>query len=588
MLPQILVDYRSKRVPSGTPVPLGESRSTCTYRYSGRVLTLKEILSKPEILDKLTRPQLKDLLDKLQHGAEAVLGHSNRKRWPGPADMAVELSKATRSPWVRAAHLNVLEDLLVDLVEGRKQRALVSTAPRHGKSELISFWFPIWLLVRDPSTKIILCSHTADLAAHFGRRIRNYIESNQEELGIHFPEVGTRRTTAAHRWELEEGGGLMTAGVGGPIVGRGAHALIIDDPIKNAEEARSEVIREKHMQWWQETAIHRLEPGGFVVIVATRWHYDDLLGRLHKLSDTGEGLPFDILNLPALAEENDPLGRIVGDPLWPERFDLAALEDIRKGMTPYGWSALFQQRPTPEEGGAIKRSWWRYHQSDPQVLHDEADVVIQSWDTAFKDLAKSDYTVGQIWARKGADFYLLDQYRARTDAPTTIQKIQEFAAKYPKARAKLIEDAANGPAIYQMIHRKTPGVILVKTKGKSKDTRLSAVAPLIEAGNVYIPEESVGHWIAEFKEELSAFPNGVNDDQCDATSQALNYLAPGGHHALLDLLKPAVEPPPATPVDLQARMFRDTIKRKMELDEKRRFTASNPDWLRQPRRTSMW
>jgi len=396
--------------------------------------------------------------------------------------------------------------------------------PRHGKSELISFWFPIWLLIRDPSTKIILCSHGLDLAAHWGRRVRDFLKEHGPEFGI----TVKSDTKAANRWELEQGGGMITAGVGGPIVGRGANILIIDDIHKNMEEATSDIIRENVVNWYPNTALHRLEPGAGVVIVATRWHYDDLIGRLEADSISGAGQKFDIINLPALASEEDPLERDVGDPLWPFRYDKEALLEIKKGMTPFGWSALFQQRPTPEDGGAIRTEWWRYW--DDSNKPTEFDQVIMSWDLAFKDLKKSDYTVGQVWGRKGPNFYLLHQLRDRMDAPTVIHQMRHLVGLYPEAGAKLIEDAANGPAVYQMLRGSVSGVMLVKAK-KSKDARLSAVAPMIQAGNVFIPSTDKAGWVKDFIFECSAFPNGVNDDQVDALSQALNFLMPSGQYA---------------------------------------------------------
>jgi predicted phage terminase large subunit-like protein len=472
--------------------------------------------------------------------------------------MAVELSTLNRERWNRAAHLDLIADNLHDLITGAKSRLMVSLGPRHGKSELISFWFPIWILIRDPSTKIILCSHTAELAAGWGRRVREFIN----EFGADYGLTLDKSSKAAHRWSLEQGGGMITAGVGGPIVGRGANVMIIDDIHKNREEASSDVIRQKVVDWWSGTAIHRLEPGAPVVMVATRWHWDDLIGQLEQLSNSGEGQKWEIINLQAIAGEDDPLGRDVGEALWPDRWDIDKLKEIKKGMTPFDWSAIFQGKPTPDEGGAIKSGWWCYW--DPSTLPPEFDQLIQSWDLAFKDLKKSDYTVGQVWGRKGANYYLLYQVRQRMDAPTTIAQFRHIHGLYPKALHKLIEDAANGPAIYQMLKNELPGVQLIKAK-KSKDARLSAVAPLIQAGNVFLPDPKTTPWVSDYVFEHSAFPNAPNDDQVDATSQALNYLSPMGQLSHSSTFKGAMKlPEAATTEELYAQQFHSQIKKNLK------------------------
>lgn len=380
--------------------------------------------------------------------------------------------------------------------------------PRHGKSELTSHWFPVWYLDHFPDRNIILTSYEADFASNWGRRVRNSILEHSDQLRVRISED----SAAANRWVTTEGGGMVTAGIGGPITGRGAHVLIIDDPVKNAEEAHSKTYRDRAWEWFISTAYTRLEPGGSVIIVMTRWHEDDLVGRVLSMTDE----VWEEVKLPAIAEENDPIGRKPGEALWPERYDENELKRIKNTVGSYVWNALYQQKPSPAEGGIFKRSWWKYYSEPPG----EFDEIIQSWDMTFKDTDTSDYVVGQVWGKKGANKYLLDQVRAKMDFPTTIQALRNLSAKWPKARAKLVEDTANGPAVIATLRKEIPGLIPVTPQG-SKEARAYAVSPQVEAGNVYIPDPRRCPWVNDFIEECAAFPNGANDDQVDAMTQAL-------------------------------------------------------------------
>lgn len=488
--------------------------------------TLKDLMLDPKRIHELTTPQLSGILAQA-NVALKMYGQGLSQVHASPAEMAKHLSKGA---WQSAKHLETLNDWLVDLDAGRRKRIMVSMPPRHGKSELISYWYPIWLLAKNPKCKIVLASYEEQFATLWGRRVRRAIMEWGHLYGLELDGS----STAADNWSLVSGGGMFSTGAGGALTGRGAHVLIIDDPIKNAEDAASETMREKLWDWFQTTAFSRLEPGGYVVIVGTRWHEDDLIGRLERAArvdehGNSEGLPWDILKFPALAEAGDPLGRALDEPLWPMRFDDVALATIRKGYTAYNWSALYQQNPTPEDGGGVKRRWWNYYEVPPA----EFDTVIQSWDLAFKDLKASDFTVGQVWGRKGAQFYLLHQVRARMNSPEVIAAIRNLTRLFPRAIGKLIEDKANGPAVIQTLQKDVLGIIPVKVKS-SKDARLQAVMPMIEAGNVYLPGrrkpdgtyEPLANWVSDFIEESAAFPNGTYDDQVDAMTQSLSYLQP--------------------------------------------------------------
>lgn len=468
----------------------------------------------------LTLPQLADLVQRLRElAASQGVGSS---AFEDPASFA---SYFSQGKWFKAPHLDLLSERLAALENGTAKvpRLIVNMPPRHGKSELISFWFPLWLLARKPNRRIILVSYEHDFAASWGKRVRDWIRDNGKEAALSLDPY----STAAHRWFLTGGGSMTSAGAMGPITGKGGDVIIVDDPIKNDEEAASEVMREKMWNWFQSTLFTRLEPGGFLVTLGTRWHEDDLLGRLERDSlvnpETGEraGLEYEVLKLTATAIQNDPLGRPEGAALWPERYPVEKLVEIRKGLSPYHWSALYQQTPTPEEGNAVKRSWWKYWTILPDF-----DVMIQSWDLAFEDMEKSDYCVGQVWGRRGGEFYLIDQIRKRLNAPEVISAIKKWATQYPRAVGKIIEARANGPAVVQILQRDLGGMIPVKPKG-SKDARLQSVIPLIEAGSCFIPPPDKAIWVGDFIEECAAFPRARHDDQVDAMVHALRYLQPG-------------------------------------------------------------
>ena len=442
-----------------------------------------------------------------------------------PASLA---SYVSRGQWdARPRHLRLMSQKLATLMyrsrtQGIPGRLIVQMPPRHGKSSLISHWTLVWAFENWPDISIILCSYEADFAARWGRKVRDTIDQYGPKRGGPLTVELDPSSTAASRWATTAGGEMVAVGAGGPITGRGAHLLIVDDPIKNGWEAHSEAYRERLWEWWTSTAYTRLEPGAVAVIVMTRWHTDDLVGRiLREAEEDPNADQWEVLSLPAIAEpppgqEVDAVGRRAGEPLWPERFDEKELLKIRRSIGEYNWSALYQQRPSPAEGGILKRSWWKFYKQPP----DHFDEIIQSWDMTFKDTKGSDYVVGQVWGRKGANKYLLDQVRDRMDFPKTVEAFLRLTEKWPQAAAKLVEDKANGPAVIATLQSRVPGIIPVQPQG-SKEARVHAVTPDIEAGNVYLPEPSIAPWVKDFIEECAAFPNGAFDDQVDAMSQAL-------------------------------------------------------------------
>jgi len=427
-----------------------------------------------------------------------------------PAHLAWTVSEGR---WFPYEHLLFLNRKLVDVAAGRIKRLIVSMPPRHGKSELVSRYFPAWYIGTFPDKRIILVSYEADFAATWGRKARDLLEEHGPSLfGIRV----SGNSSAANRWDIEgHEGGMVTAGVNGPITGKGADIGIIDDPVKNDQEAMSVTYQERTYEWYKSTFRTRIQRDGAIILIMTRWHENDLAGKLLAAQEA-EGEKWEVVSLPALAEEDDPLGREFGQPLCPDLFSKDALESIKKAVGSYWWASLYQQRPSPAEGGIFKRNWWQYYRRLP----DKFDEIIQSWDMTFKDTKTADYVVGQVWGRKGANKYLLDQVRDRMDFPATIQAVRTLSAKWPQAKAKLIEDKANGPAVIATLKKEISGLIPVEPQG-SKESRAWAVSPEVEAGNVYLPDPSIAPWVHDFIEECAAFPNGANDDQVDAMTQAL-------------------------------------------------------------------
>lgn len=405
-------------------------------------------------------------------------------------------------------YLAYIQKLLDKVTSGEIKRLLIFLPPRHGKTELTTIRYAVWRLEQNPELRIIIGAYNQILANKFSRKARR-IASQRIAM--------SRDRVAVEDWETAAGGGIRAIGVGGGITGQGGNLIIIDDAVKSREEAESATYRERCWDWYTDDLYTRLEPGGSIIVINTRWHEDDLSGRILNSEDAPN---WTVVSLPAFAEENDPLGREVGQALCPERFDEVALLGIKTVLGSYAFNALYQQRPAPAEGGMIRRGWWKFYRENPS----EFDEVIQSWDMAFKDSKSSDYVVGQVWARKGADKYLLDQVRDRIDFPATLMSVKMITAKWPDAHAKLVEDKANGPAVISTLQHEVAGLIGVEPDG-SKEARVAAVSPDIEAGNVYLPDPSIAPWVLDFVEECAAFPNGAHDDQVDAMSQAIRRLS---------------------------------------------------------------
>lgn len=430
-------------------------------------------------------------------------------------------------------HHLLLAYYLEQVYLGNITRLLVFMPPRHGKTELVSKNFPPWAMGKDPDMQIMLASYGQELADDLGEAVRDKMAGDVHQAV--FPGSKIRSDNAAKkRFRVENGQGTFFAtGIGGPATGRGFHIGVIDDPVKNQEEADSEVIQERNWNWYRtvfRTRIAKRSPkrpnGGAIVVCQTRWNMNDLSGKLlQAMKEDGE--QWVVLELDAMPEteeeaRRDPLGRKVGEPLWPDAFPVQDLVAVKKAIGSRAYTALFKQRPSPDEGGIVKRGWWKYY----KVVPAKFDEIIESWDMAFKDVDSSSFVVGQVWGRLGAEYYLLDQVRARMDFVATCASLISLTAKWrsmSRLSAILVEAKANGPAVIAQLRKKISGMIAVEPDG-SKEARAQSVAPYIEAGNVYVPDPTLAPWVHDFVEEWSAFPNGANNDQVDAGSQALHRL----------------------------------------------------------------
>lgn len=747
--------------------------------------TLQELVLDPQKRKQLTDIQYADVIKQMK---QAIKGLGRPAIPLTPAQFAQKYSNAE---WRPAKHLDYISSKLEAVEKRSIRRLLISCPPRHGKSYLVDWFFPAWWLTRHPKDRIILAGYGEQFARTWGGRARDTIIEYGDDLNI----LVNKERTAADDWELTSRGGMLSVGVGGAIMGRGANLLIIDDPIKSEEEANSETYRQKMWDWWQTTAYTRLEPDGVVVgimcmtgdtpvlrpdgtetplrnlrpgdeiatyedgriataivrnwasqgldsvyeiktksgriaranarhpfrviqengeatwvrleslrvgmkvrcvgaptpgssvlsqnaqfpldakecaclttgkpvgplgtvhlplpilpveqsdsrgvmeshlismtnslksragavlsaegaqtksaglnigvrasasimatipemsedssattvisslpvptqcpfckqllniwsigadeiveiteagveevfdievdrthnfiangleVSNTRWHQDDLFGRIIESDEKHE---WEVINIPAEAENNDVLGRLPGEWLWLDRFPVSEYEEKKRTLNPWWWASLYQQRPTPAGGGLIQRDWFQWYHTLPEDI----DQWIQSWDLSLKDKKTNDPSVGQVWCRKGANCYLVDSVRGHFTMDEVINHMIIWSRKYPRATAKLVEDTAMGPILKQTIAGKVTGVIPVPVKGTSKRSRVENTTPFLQGHNVWLPtgqKDERPRWVLDFVEECAAYPKATNDDQVDTFTQAIAYLQPAAFRKL--------------------------------------------------------
>lgn len=419
------------------------------------------------------------------------------------AQSLIAFTEYTNPEYRPAAHHKLIADKLEAVERGEIDRLMIFMPPRHGKSELASRRFPAWYLGRNPGRQIIAASYNSDLATDFGREVRNIVDS--PEYGCVFDTRLREDSRAADRWNTDGGGAYVAAGVGTAITGRGAHVLLIDDPLKDRAEADSEVQRQRVWDWFTSTAYTRLMPGGAVVVIQTRWHEDDLAGRLlEKQSDDDR---WEVLELPALDKD--------GKALWPEWYDERALERIRKSIGPRDWSALFQQSPAPEEGDFFKADWLKPFDRFP----DRETMRVYGGSDYATTQDGGDYTVHAV---VGLDpegrMYLLDLWRKQTSTNVWIEEFCRLVKTWkPMAWAEETGQINSGVGPFITQRQRELKAYCVReqfpTRG-DKAVRAQSMRGRMELDGLYVDHSAP--WFSAFRAELLSFPAGKNDDQVDA------------------------------------------------------------------------
>jgi predicted phage terminase large subunit-like protein len=462
----------------------------------------------------------------LAHAADLLDGGAAGYATPGA------LAKALDPKTIQTPALDVIDEALIDVADGRCDRLMIAMSPQEGKSQRTSRRFPLWLLKRNPDLRIAIVSYAHNVARRWGRAIRDDIREHPE-LGLTVDPA----SSAQHEWNLEgHAGSVYCVGITGSLTSRPVDVLIIDDPYKDAAQADSEAWQETVEEFWNEVALPRLAPGAPVVIIQTRWRQNDLSGWLQS----GEnGADWRVVNIPAQADhdpnkgETDPLGRDPGEYMQSARGrTVADWEKKKREVGARAWNALYQGKPAPGEGLLFKRGDWQRY-ADPlwftldsgthMVPLGDDDELCQSWDMAFKDTKSSDYVVGTVWLRRGVQAYLLDMVRRRMEFTETLDAVKGLSAKWPQAVAKYVEDKANGTAVINMLSRSVGGLIPVEPDG-GKVARARAVSPFVEAGNVWLPAAELLPNVEELVDEAASFPNAAHDDSVDSMTQALNRL----------------------------------------------------------------
>ena len=418
--------------------------------------------------------------------------------------------------FIEGSHHKIMAEKFNKVATGDLKRVIINMAPRHTKSEFSSYLLPAWMIGKNPKLKIIQATHTTELAVRFGRKAKHLIDS--EEYQKIYPTKLREDSKAAGRWETNEGGEYFAAGVGGSITGRGADLLIIDDP-HSEQDALNPNALDRTWEWYTSGPRQRLQPGGIIVVVMTRWNMKDLTGRLINAQKETKADQWEVIEFPAILPNNKPV--------WPEYWKLEELESVKASLSIGKWNAQYQQNPTAEEGSIIKREWWNLWDKDlPPLYH-----VIQSYDTAFLKKETADYSAITTWGvfypteDSGPNLILLDVVKDRFEFPE-LRRVAMEQYNYWKPESVIVEGKASGmPLTFELRKQGIPVINYTPSRGNDKHARVNAVAPLFEAGQIWATDDK---FTEEVIEECAAFPYGDHDDLVDSMTQAVMRFRQGG------------------------------------------------------------
>ena len=434
-------------------------------------------------------------------------------------DLYMDFVKRIWPSFIEGRHHKIYADKLQQVADGKIKRLIVNMPPRHTKSEFASYLFPSWLMGRRPDLKIIQATHTAELAVGFGRKVKNLIDS--DDFRDVFPDVKLAADAkASGRWSTNKGGEYYAVGVGGALAGRGADLLIIDDPVSE-QDALSPTALDSIYEWYTSGPRQRLQPGGSIIIVMTRWGIKDLTARVLQKQAQGGADKWEVVEFPAIFPET-------GNVLWPEYWSKDELEGVKASIPVGKWNAQYMQNPTAEEGAIIKREWWNIWNPDNPPT---CSYIIQSYDTAFTKNERSDFSAITTWGiftpveGEGDAIILLDAEKGRWDFPELKQKAMELSEAYDPDMI-LIEQKASGTPLTQELRRMgVPVTPFTPSKGADKFARMNACAPVFESGMVWRPD---ANFAEEVVEECASCPHGDHDDLADSMTQAILRFRQGG------------------------------------------------------------
>jgi predicted phage terminase large subunit-like protein len=424
--------------------------------------------------------------------------------------------------FISGAHHKRMADAFERVANGTCKRLIINMPPRHTKSEFASYLLPAWFLGRFPNKKIIQCSNTGELAVGFGRKVRNLVDT--ETYHEVFPELSlSTDSKAAGRWNTSKGGDYFAIGVGGTVTGKGADVLIIDDPHSEQEAAMAATnpdVYDKVYEWYTSGPRQRLQPGGAIIMVMTRWAQRDLTGQVLKSAAQRAGEEWEVIEFPAILPS--------GNPLWPQFWSIEELTALKEELPNSKWQAQYQQNPVGNESAIVKRDWWQWWEEDRPP---ECEYILQTWDTAFEKHQRADYSAGTTWGvfthhkDQSKNIILLNTYKKRVEwVELKKDVLQEYKEYEPDGL--LIEKKATGaPLIYELRAMGIPVQEYTPSKGQDKIARLNSVSDIIASGKVWVPRT---RWAEELVDEIAAFPSGEHDDLVDATTLALMRFRQGG------------------------------------------------------------